>query len=160
MPNQGVEESTTVALSTLTNATGILLAGPVMTEPGRMISSTIAAAIRDLTAGDGPFLWGVASKNLSLSELEAYLENAGPVRGDDNTKVEISSRGRLTRVLGVLAPSGSGTQAIDFLRNFPLKGLSWSEESAGWQWWVYNLGNTLTAGAFFHVVAQNFVSWL
>ncbi len=147
------------ALSTLAVDTGQLLAAPVMTRGGAMISAQIAATVTVLAAGDGPFLFGIANKSLSLAELEEYLELDGPIEPTQVPQVERATRGKLIRTLGLIVPTGDGTVANLFVDNRSLSGLRWNEESAGWNYWVYNRGQALTTGAILRIWASFFVRW-
>ncbi len=130
-----------------------------MTRGGQLLSVRSASSITDLTAGDGPFVIGVANKDLSLSELEAYLEINGPVHPDDTTGVELASRGAKVRILGLAVPTGDGTQASLMVMDRSLSGLKWSEEAVGWNWFIYNIGRTMTTGATWLMLYQLFVRW-
>ncbi len=118
-----------------------------MTRGGKLLSVRGLTAIRALTAGDGPFLFGIAEKGVSLAQLEAYLELNGPVSPDVVANVEIASRGKLIRTLGQIETQGVGTIAAMYLDNVSLKGLRFSEENAGWSLWLYNSGVAMTTGA-------------
>ena len=124
-----------------------------------MLSIRGAVGIRGLTAADGPWLFGLMNKDLSLAELEAYLEAGGPVFEDNTTGVEIASRGKKIRTLGTLQPQGDGTTASLFLDNVSLQGLRFSEEAAGWSYWLYNLGAAMQTGAQWQVPTQIFIRW-
>ncbi len=147
------------ALSTLAVDTGQVLSGPVMTRGGAMISAQIAATVTVLTAGDGPFLFGIANKSLTLAELEEYLELDGPVEPTQVPQVERATRGKLIRTLGLIVPTGDGTVASLLVDNRSLSGLRWNEESAGWNYWVYNRGRALTTGSILRVWASFFMRW-
>ncbi len=88
--------------------------------------------------------------DLTVSELEAYLELNGPLTPTDRAAVEVQSRGRYIRQLGILVPSGNGTVAGAYMDNVPLAGLRFAEAGegaqGGWDWWLYNLGPTMSAG--------------
>ncbi len=130
-----------------------------MTQGGTALSVRGAMAIRNLTAGDGPFLVGVMNKDITLTELEQYLEQSAPTFEDDTSNMEIASRGKKIRTLGTLQPQGDGSSASLFLDNVSLRGLRFSEEAAGWSYWLYNLGPTLTTGASLVVAIQTFIRW-
>ncbi len=119
------------------------------------------ASIFGLTPGDGPFYMGVMGGDLVLSELEAYLELQGPSRPDDITNMEIASRGKHIRHLGMLVPSGNGSIAALRMDNVRMSALKFSEsgEGSGWKWWLYNMGPALTTGATWSIVSQSFVRW-
>ncbi len=112
--------------------------------------------MRGLTAGNGPFLFGVLEKGISLAQLEAYLENAGPVSPDETAKAEISTRGQRIRTLGTLQPQGDGTVASLHFDNVSMKGLKFSEENSGWSHWIYNLGKVADTGATWTCAFQAF----
>ncbi len=154
-----VTDIDSVVLLTLLAATALLDAGPVMTRGGRLLSIRGAFSIRSLTAGDGPFLYGIVDKALSLVELSEYLDIDGPVQPSAVPEREHAARGSLVRTLGVLAPSGDGTQASDFLNNASLKGLKFSEETTGWNYWILNLGKNMTTGATYQRAVQLFVDF-
>ncbi len=144
---------------TLAAQTAILIAGPTMTRGGRLLSARGSFGIAQLTAGDGPFLVGLMDKDLSLTELEEFLELNGPVSPSDRTSMEKSGRGALIRTLGHIVPTGNGTVASIYLDNKSLSGLKFSEESAGWSYWLYNLGEALTTGAIWRQALQLFVEF-
>ncbi len=124
-----------------------------------MLSVRGSISVDAITPGDGPFLVGIAAKQISTTLLEGWLENNGPEGPDKTAKVEIASRGRFIRHLGVLQPQGDGSSAIHYLDNKGLSGLRFSEEDegAGWTYWLYNQGPAMTTGALFRVAVQNFV---
>ncbi len=103
--------------------------------------------------------------DLTLAELEAFLELDGPLTPNDIAGMEIASRGRVIRSIGTLDPTpGSAKSSID-LENYALKGLKFSETGeagqGGWNWWVYNISDTtaMTTGAEVVFQARNFVEW-
>ncbi len=124
-----------------------------------MMSTRGSMHVRSLTAGDGPFLVGIASKSLTLVQLEEYLETNGPVFEEDTNNVERATRGKNIRTLGTIVPQGSGQCGALWLDNKSLAGLRFSEESAGWNNWVYNLGPAMTTGSTFGIALQHFVRW-
>ncbi len=149
----------TADLATLASDTGVLLAGPVMVAPGKVLSVRGSISIDQVTAGDGPWLVLLAGADLSLAEIEEYLENTGPTHPTDTVKVERASRGKLIRMLGVLVPSGDGSVAAMYLKDVSLAGLPFSEESAGWNYGIYNRGKTMTAGAIMEIATSVFLEW-
>ncbi len=130
-----------------------------MTRGGRLISVRGVLSVRGLTAGNGPFLVGIADKGISLAQLEQYLENAGPVTPDETAKAEIASRGQRIRTLGIIQPMGDGTTGSFYLDNASLRGMKFSEEQTGWAYWLYNLGAAMTTGANWLVAVQHFVEF-
>ncbi len=116
-------------------------------------------SVHTLTAGDGPWLVGIMNTDLSLAELEAFLELGGPLTPNDITSVEVSSRGRAIRTLGVMQPTGDGTTASIYFANQSLGGLRFSEsgEGAGWTYWLFNLGKAMSDLAVWLTQVQLFV---
>ncbi len=157
---QTVSENDNTLLATLNNQTAILADSPLtIVRGGKMLSVRGAIAIRNITAGDGPWLWGVCDAAINLSLLTGFLENAGPASPADQAKVEIASRGSKIRTIGHLVPVGNGTVASQYLDNHSLGGLRFTEEAAGWRWWLYNIGQQMTTGANWSVITQSFVQF-
>ncbi len=154
-----VSSVTTEGLGTLATLTGILDASPVMTRGGKILSMRGVIEAHSITPGDGPFMIGIADKGISLAQLEAFIENAGPVTPDETAKAEIQSRGQRIRTLGVLQPQGDGSVASLHLDNVSMKGMKFSEEQAGWNYWLYNLGQAMTTGASWQNAIQAFVEF-
>ncbi len=152
-------QSNTVALGTLAARTGILLAGPTLTHGSTLLSTRGVASIHTLTASDGPWLFGYMSSDLTLAELEEYLELGGPVSPSDIVSTERASRGKHIRTVGTIVPHGDGTVASLNLDNHSLKGLKCPEDSAGYTRWIYNLGNAMSTGATLLVADQVFLRW-
>ncbi len=148
------------ALATLAAEVALLVGGPVMTRGGKLLSVRGAPSIRNLTAGDGPFLYGIAQKSLDLAQLTEYLELQGPVTPDAVPEKERAERGKLIRTLGIIVPLADGTVgAGEFLRNVSLSGFVFTEESAGWNHWIYNIGRTMTTGATWAYSMQFFAEF-
>ncbi len=150
-----------VSLGTLALNTGVTRVGPVVTRGGRLISTRASMSIFGLTTGDGPWMFGVLSSGISLSELEAYLELAGPVTPSDRSAMEVESRGEVIRVLGLITPQGSGLTASAYVDNRSLSGLRFAEsgEDVGWAWWIYNRGKAMETGATWAIWSAMFVEW-
>ncbi len=156
-----VNQVDSVALSTLALNTGVIRAGPVVTRGGKCLSARAAMTIFGLTAGDGPWLFGVMNTDFNLAELETYLELNGPVSPNDKTAQEIASRGKFIRTLGLITPHASGLTASAYVDNQSLAGLKYSEsgEAAGWTWWLYNRGPAMQTGATWALWSSVFVQW-
>jgi len=129
-----------------------------MTQGGTIISARGALTITGITVGDGPWLVGLFNKDLSLSELDAYLGQDGPVHQDDTTAVEVASRGKKIRTLAVLVPVGAETVAGFYLPDKSI-GLRWSEDAAGWSTFIFNMGPTMQTGALWRGQLAMFVRW-
>ncbi len=151
--------SNTVAVGTLAARTGLVLAGPTLTDACRLLSVRGAASVHTVTPSDGPVLFGYMSRDLSLAELEEYLELGGPTSMADIVGNERASRGKHIRTIGVLSPSGDGSQMSLYMDNRSMTGLKCPEESGGYTRWIYNLGNAFSTGATLLVADQMFVDW-
>jgi len=101
----------------------------------------------------------IAEKGLSLALVEQYLEVNGPVSPDVVADAEKVSRGKSIRTLGVLQPMGDGSVCSLYLDNISLKGLKFSEENAGWNHVLYNLGTAMSTGASWFSATQAFVEF-
>ncbi len=153
-----VINKSSITLGTLAKNTGILSQSPDVTRGGKMLSYSSQGGLNGFTSGDGPILWGVCSSDLSLAELEAYLELEGPLSPSDIVNSEIASRGRNVRVLGALTFQRDW---ID-LHNHKMSGLKFAEASettGGWSTFAYNLGAALTTGAILEILERVFVEW-
>ncbi len=127
-----------------------------------MLSIRGPISVFSVTPGDGPWLVGVMNSDLTLAELEAYLEQDGPVTPADIPQSEIASRGKAIRQLGILVPVGNGSVAGLYLADVSAKGLRFSEAdetTTGWTWWLYNLAAAMATGASWQVVTSVFVRW-
>ncbi len=153
-----VINKSSITLGTLAKNTGILSAAPNVTRGGRILSYSAAGGLNGFTSGEGPIMWGICSADLSLAELEAYLELEGPLSPSDLVGMEVASRGRNIRVLGTLTFQGD---RID-MHNHKMSGLKFAEASettGGWNTFAYNLGTALTTGAFVEIHERVFVAW-
>ncbi len=152
-------DKASITLGTLAANTGIISDGPAMTRGGGIISSTFLGGLRGHTEGEGPVIWGLVRGDLTLAELEEFLELEGPGSPADIVGSERASRGRFIRLMGTLGP-GVAECGVD-LRNTKMSGFRWAEgdEEGGWATFVYNLGAALTTGSFFEVLAKHFVRW-
>ncbi len=153
-----VIDKISITLSTLAQSAILTSAGPAVTRGGKIISSTFLGGINTFTSGNGPLIWGIFDSTMTSAQVEAYLENEGPLAPTDTAKAEIATRGKNLRILGVLTPSLN----IASLVNRKMSGLRFAEvdESAsGWTTFIYNLGPALDTGAEFDLLAVHFVQW-
>ncbi len=154
-----VTDFASVALTTLASQAVDDVAGPTMTRGGRLLSVRGSMTVQKLTAGDGPFLCGLVDRSLTTAELLEYLNIGGPVTPNEVVPSEKAARGAQVRTLGMIVPSGDGTQASLYLDNKSLSGMKFSEEGQGWKYWILNVGPTMTTGSLFDTAAQFFVEF-
>ncbi len=153
-----VINKSSITLGTLAKNTGILSVSPDLTRGGRMLSYSASGGLNGFTSGEGPLLWGVCSSDLSLAELEAYLELEGPLSPADLVGMEVASRGKNIRILGTLTTQRDWIE----LMNHKMSGLKFSEAgetTGGWNTFVYNLGTALTTGTILEILERVFVAW-
>ncbi len=151
-----VINKSSITLGTLAKNTGLLSQSPDVTRGGKIISYSAQGGLNGFTAGKGPILWGVCSSDLSLAELEQYLELEGPLSPSDIVGMERASRGKNIRVLGTLSTQRDW---ID-LHNHKMSGLKFAEAgetTGGWSTFVYNLGTALTTGTIVEILERVFV---
>ncbi len=154
---QTVSGFASLALSTLASRTALVLAGPGQNGGGTFISTKTAMVILSADQFDGPFLVGVATGNLSAAQIEAAIENNGPAGMGHSDLTEIATRFRHIRTMGIIdLKDGAGIQPGTKWIDEAVK-LGWTEGDGGWNWWIYNLGPTLVAGATWEVTERDFV---
>ncbi len=146
------DNSSIGALSTLAGVTGIVAAGPVLTEGFRQLKSQIWPALTGLTNGEGVW-FGIAAADMSLTNVEAAIESAVLTRGD-----VIANKNAQLPVWPLHLFIGGDEQAVHLEMKL---GWTFPEESGGWQWWVYNpSAGALATGAGMRVVAKHFGVWV
>ncbi len=131
----------------------------VLTHGTTLLSVRADLGIAGLTAGDGPFAVYLCSADLTLAELNEYLITNGPLTPSDITVGETASRGKYVRALGIISPSGDGQQAGLHIDNTALSGLRIPEDAGGYEFYLYNLGKSLTTGATCFIAASVFLRW-
>ncbi len=153
-----VINKSSITLGTLAKNTAILSAAPTVTRGGQILSMSIGGGINGFTAGNGPLLYGIMSSDLSLTELEAYLELEGPLSPSDITSSEVASRGKVIRILATFTTHRDWIN----IHNQSMSGLKFSEagEATGaWTSWIYNLGTALDTGGILELLERAFVEW-
>lgn len=139
----------TVAIDVSSLAAGTVAegAGPALTQGGVIVKSLLAVALLNLVAGEGPFLVGIASKDLTLAQIQGFVGLQGPDYKGDQDEEEIAARGRGIRYLGVLDAHESGVTNPkgQFFEVTPK--LTYTEDGAGYKYWALNLNTAaLSAG--------------
>ncbi len=149
------------SISSLAAQTSAQESALAVTRGGRLLSATLLGGVSKWVEGEGPVVWGLMNADLSLAELEEYLELSGPLTPNDKIGQERASRGRFIKRLGVIGPGVASAQVS--LINLSLGGLRFSETgetTGGWEYWAYNLGGALTAASqVLRILATHFVEW-
>ncbi len=169
MPTQkqkgSVIDQPAITISTLAALTGLVLNGPTMSRGGRILSISLHGGVEEGTALDPTLIYGIMSGDMSLAELEEYLELDGPTTPELVTESERATRGARIRVLGAVSVNSANAASVIAIQNRSMSGLKFAESgegtSGGWKWFVYNTSNqnSMTTGAFFAAQAQLFVEW-
>ncbi len=160
-----VIEQISQAIGTLAARTGLVVPSPQVTRGGKLLSSSIHGGILGGTLGNPPLIWGVAASDLTLAELEAFLELDGPLSPTLIAESEVASRGKFIRSIGTMDPSPGSGMAMVALDNQSMKGLRFPEvgegSAGGWDWWFYNPSSTTAfdTGARVELQIRNFVEW-
>ena len=158
-----IRESCGQALGGLGTASSIFIGTKLVTEERfRMLKQELWSSIVGLTAGDGDgLLIGLADGDLSLSEIDAAIENNGPLGPNDSVSAAISMRA--VWLLGHGDPDGS-TELTFINETGGAKMTStprWTfAKTKSWNLFVYNLGATITTGATVNIRAKDFGVWV
>ncbi len=149
------------ALGTLSERDVVVNDAQIATQltGGTYISSKTIWMIKAPDAGDGPFLCGVAAGALSATQIEEFLEMDGPTGPVHSGVTEISTRGRHIRILGILKPQAASSTLTYIAMFDQLVKMGWGEQDGGWNYWLYNLGATLTTGSTWEVHEVTFVKY-
>ncbi len=156
---QSVSVFQVLALSTLASST---LVKQNMIAPGnneyRLLSLKGVWSVRNLTAGEGPLIFGVAHSDYSTAEVEEYLENETMLnRGDMVATREISRR--LIRRIGQFSGIASEEVVNDGRPTHTRLNWAMSEDSV-LDIWVYNFsGGTLTTGGIVSFQGKWTIRW-
>ncbi len=139
------------ALATLAANTGIRVVQGTQTQNYKAMSLKCVASVIGLTVGDGPFLWGLASGELTLAEIEEYLEGVPTSRRDVPAVEQVK---RAVQVLG-----GLGPERLTEWKTEQIILPTW-REGIGFSIWIYNQGPSMTTGATFKLRGRTFGRWL
>ena len=158
-----IRQSLSQGLLALANSAGILIGTNLATlERFRIIKLEVWASITGLTTGEGTsLLFGIADGDLTLAEIEAAIENNGPVGPNDSVSIAVSER--LIFLLGAIDRE-TGTEAIFENQtggHMMEKNIRWTfARTKSWNFFVYNIGNILTTGASCQLRAKSFGVWV
>ncbi len=135
---------------TIANALGVLgeddvsaqVVGQTLTEERRILSLEATHHWRDMTAGDGPIIVGVAHSDYTATEIEQALEATGA--WDEGDLVSLEHSKRLVRRIGSLSE-----QIPTINDGNPVKiRLNWRIATGdGIQFWALNQAQALTTGS-------------
>ncbi len=140
-----IQQSQGVALGTLADDTVVEGESLALTQDFYSVSTDINVSSRGVTGGEGPLQFGLASQELSVTEIKEYLD-ANPTSQTDVPAIEHSKR--RVRIIGTI-PAVATEEVYNDGRTVRVR--------TGWivpagksiaQFWVRNRsGATLTTGA-------------
>ncbi len=152
------------ALGALAAQDAVSFAGPVITEDFRILKSEVYALVNALTTNEGHgLLFGIANGELSAAEVEEAIEASGPL--DRNDRVPTERAERNVKVLGFIDNAELAATTRQFKNpeggNHLVSKHRWTYNNPeGWDWWIYNLGGSLTTGSTLQLYATHFGIWV
>ncbi len=165
-----VKEQTTFALAGLAGQDAVAANSSVQLDMDfRILKSDITAVITGVTSleGVGLILYMVEG-DLNAADVEANIEQNGPVRLGSQVEEEIASRW-VRRVGITTGPTVNETERVfknkyggallDLTPRWTFRRAR-SATDGGWNWDVYNDGVTLTIGATVRILATHYGVWV
>ncbi len=159
-----MRESRSQALTTLAVNTAIFIGTKLVTlERYRMIKLELTAGINGVTSNEGSNLViGICDGDLSLAEIEAAIEGAGPLGPNDSVQEAISER--YVKMLGSTNHMEADVEAM-FLNKMggPIieETIRWTfARTKSWNYFVYNMGSALASGSLVSIRVKSFGVWV
>ncbi len=155
-----------IAIGALANKAGIIVTTKLgLAEDFRMLKTEVTADITGLTTNEGNNLVLVlADGDLTLPEVEAQLDLAGPINPSSKIDDEVSLR--YCNEVAVAVQNAENATALMFLDKqtggpFIVVKPRWSfHKVASWNWIIYNRGASITTGATVRVIEKVFGIWM
>ncbi len=159
------EKVSNAALGALAGEDVVKVASDItLAEDFRILKSEITAMVIGLTAGEGDGLvFGMANGELTAAEVEESLEADGPLNRNDAVATARALRKVKTLGFSVAAPNANTVMLIQNENGGRLitsKDRWTYSDPEGWDYWVYNLGSTLTTGATMQLLATHYGVWV
>ncbi len=146
-------EPVSITLGTLANNTGIIGTARVLLQDFVAVSIIGGAGIdnsTDANRTNGPIIFGIMRGNLSLVQLDEFLE-AGELRASATNKEHTD---RPVQILGAV---GRGLETVWLRERMRLPTF---QEDIGFNFWVWNPSAAMTTGQIFAGVFELFGRWL
>ncbi len=162
-----VYESRSQALGALSGNKGIIVGTKLaITDDFRMLKNELLASVTTMVAGEGHGLEiGIADGDFTLAQIEEALDKNGPLARDNTIETEQAQRAVF--ILGTINPTDPAAIDATFLDKvtgapFVISKLRWTFHSntQGWNYFVYNSGQTLSTGSTVKIHAKSFGLWL
>ncbi len=138
-------------LLTLAADTGIISTITAAIQNFKATSMRASWGLAGLSAGDGPLLIGIADGELSLAEIEEYLE-AAVTNARESPQAE-----NALRPVQVLDTIGFRKESLWVVERILLPTF---RENVGFTLFVYNTGVNMTTGAAIEIRGRLFGRWL
>nr|AGA18261.1 hypothetical protein [uncultured marine virus] len=150
-------------MAALSHSAVVTFDGPTITEDFRVMKSVVNAVINGLTEGDGEgLIFGIANNDLSNAEIEESIEAEGPLDKNDRIKEERATR--WVKVLGEFVPDHPTTarRLVGFGDSVGLISKDrWTYNNPeGWQWFIYNIGGSISTGSLLQLIATHYGVWV
>ncbi len=160
-----ITETRTQALAALGAGAGILLGTKLaMTTDFRMLKVLVNCIVTSLTTGEGEgLLFGIADGDLTIAEIEEALENQGPLSVGDGPESDQAMRPQW--IIGGISGQVADSHAmfVDAINGGPtmVHKVAWTYMNVkSWNYFIYNLGDTLTTGSSARLLAKSFGVWV
>ncbi len=152
------------ALGALGSSAAVLFGGLALTEDFRLLKSEVVALVNNLTTTQGEgLIFGICNGELSATEVDECIEAAGPL--DRNDRVSSERAMRNVKILGVLKKN-AGADGEGFFedeggtRILRSKHRWTYSNPEGWDWFIINIGGSLTTGATLQIQATHYGVWV
>ncbi len=159
-----MRESRAQALTTLAGAAAKIIGTNIpILERFRMLKAEVYASVTGLTAGEGMgLILGLADGDLNQTEIEAIIEATLPLGPNDIEGSQIAERP--VWFLGSTNPREGDTQTMLYNDtggfNMEIKPRWTFARDKSWNWFIYNLGGTLTTGSTVGIRVKEFGVWV
>ncbi len=129
----------------------------------RLIMSRITAKLTGKTTAEGPLMFGICCNVPTVAELKAYLENDPQGISSDDAK----GKNWFVKILGQIPLAAVSDSDVGFrlleadIVEVKYGKNGWSiPEGSFFNYFVYNMGSTLTTGGVITIAAEHFGVWL
>ncbi len=151
-PLDKLNHSESITLSTLAANTGIIGSARVLTQDYRAMSIVGCAGLDNAIATNGPILYGLAVGNLSLVQIEEFLEDRA------NRSSSVPGNEFINRSVQILGSLGLSRET-EWHQNTRIR-LPTFQEDIGFNLWVYNISVALNSGTIAKFFFEFFGRWL